>query len=104
MQCGRYARRHVGSTSTSLLHHADLPLVVVPDGAGALDGPVVIAYDGSEPARNAIEVTGRLLSGRAAIVVHVWESQYRHSLGLQTLASTPGEDVQQIIDMLDNAL
>jgi|tagenome__1003787_1003787.scaffolds.fasta_scaffold20823135_1 nucleotide-binding universal stress UspA family protein len=99
-----FARTLLGSTSTSLLHHADLPLVVVPDGAGTLDGPVVIAYDGSEPARNAIEVTGRLLSGSTAIVVHIWESQYRHSLALQTLASTPGEDVQQIIDMLDNAL
>jgi nucleotide-binding universal stress UspA family protein len=99
-----FARTLLGSTSTSLLHHAELPLVVVPDGAGALDGPVLIAYDGSEAARKAIEVAGLLLDGRAAIVVHVWESQYRHSLTMQTLASTPGEDVQQIIEMLDTAL
>jgi nucleotide-binding universal stress UspA family protein len=99
-----FARTLLGSTSTSLLHHADLPLVVVPDGAGALDGPALIAYDGSEPARKAIEVVGRLLSGRAALVVHVWESQYRHSLTVQALAGAPGDDLAMIIGELDKAL
>jgi nucleotide-binding universal stress UspA family protein len=100
---GGFARTLLGSTSTSLLHHADLPLVVVPDGAGALDGPVLIAYDGSDPARSAIEIAGRLLGGRAAVVVHVWESQYRHSLTVQTLANT-GEGLHSIIGGLDEAL
>ena len=77
---------------------------MVPDGAGALDGPVVIAYDGSESARKAIEVAGDLLSGRVALVVHVWESQYRHSLTVQALASAPGDDLRRIIGELDNAL
>jgi nucleotide-binding universal stress UspA family protein len=99
-----FARTLLGSTSTSLLHHADLPLVVVPDGAGALDGPAMIAYDGSEPAREAIEVAGRLLDGRAALVVHVWESQYRHSLTVQALAAAPGDDLGVIIGELDKAL
>jgi nucleotide-binding universal stress UspA family protein len=94
----------LGSTSTSLLHHADLPLVVVPDGAGALDGPLLIAYDGSEPARQAIEVVGRLLSGRAALVVHVWESQFRHSRTARALASAPGLSLDVIIGELDGAL
>jgi nucleotide-binding universal stress UspA family protein len=99
-----FARTLLGSTSTSLLHHADLPLVVVPDGAGALDGPLVIAYDGSEPARKAIEVAGDFFSGRAALVVHVWESQYRRSLTVQTLANAPGDDLRRIIADLDHAL
>ena len=99
-----FARALLGSTSTSLLHHADLPLIVVPDGAGALDGPMLIAYDGSDPARRAIEVAGRLLSGRTALVVHVWESQYRHSLAVKALASAPGGDLAAIVGELDKAL
>ena len=99
-----FARTLLGSTSTSLLHHADLPLVVVPDGAGALDGPLVIAYDGSDPARKAIEIAGGFFSGRAALVVHVWESHYRHSLTVQTLASAPGDDLRRIIADLDSAI
>jgi nucleotide-binding universal stress UspA family protein len=35
---------------------------------------VLIAYDGSEPARAAIERAGRLFAGRAALVVSVWTS------------------------------
>jgi nucleotide-binding universal stress UspA family protein len=64
---GAFARALLGSTSTSLLHHTDVPLLVVPDGGGGFDGPVVAAYDGSEGARRAIEVAGRLLTGRAAM-------------------------------------
>jgi nucleotide-binding universal stress UspA family protein len=55
---GAFARALLGSTSSSLLHHTDVPLLVVPDGGGALDGPVVAAYDGSEGARRAIQVAG----------------------------------------------
>jgi nucleotide-binding universal stress UspA family protein len=78
--------------------------VVVPDGAGVLDGPILIAYDGSAAARQAIEVVGRLLSGRTALVVHVWESQFRHSRTIRSLANAPGGDVREIIDKLDMAL
>ena len=101
---GAFARTLLGSTSTSLLHHADLPLIVVPDGAGALDGPMLIAYDGSEPARHAIEVAGRLMGGRPALVVHVWESQFRHSATVRALASAPGFDLAAVIRDLDEAL
>jgi nucleotide-binding universal stress UspA family protein len=76
----------------------------VPDGAGALEGATLIAYDGSDPARQAIEVAGRLLNGRAALVVHVWESQYRHSRAVRALASAPGGDLREIIGELDKAL
>ncbi len=38
------------------------------------DGPVLIAYDGSEPSRQAInEASEQLKPGRKAIVVAVWE-------------------------------
>ena len=79
---GAFARALLGSTSTSLLHNTDVPLLVVPDGGGALDGPVVLAYDGSEASGQAIEAAGRLLGGRAAVVVHAWEPLYHRSIEL----------------------
>lgn len=99
-----FTRALLGSTSTSLLHHADLPLLVVPDGAGALDGPAVIAYDGSDYAKRAIDVAGGLLGGRAAVVVHVWESQFRHGLTMRALTNTPGGDVREVVEALDGEL
>lgn len=38
-----------------------------------MNGPVLIAYDGSEDARAAVEFAGTLLEGRDAIVLTVWE-------------------------------
>jgi nucleotide-binding universal stress UspA family protein len=37
------------------------------------DGPLLLCYDGSEDAKHAIELTGRLLGGRDALVVTVWQ-------------------------------
>jgi nucleotide-binding universal stress UspA family protein len=37
------------------------------------DGPLLLCYDGSEDARHAIERAGRLLGGRDALVVTVWQ-------------------------------
>jgi nucleotide-binding universal stress UspA family protein len=37
------------------------------------DGPLVVCFDGSEDARHAIEHAGRLLGGRDALVVTVWQ-------------------------------
>jgi nucleotide-binding universal stress UspA family protein len=36
--------------------------------------PVLIAYDGSDGARAAVEAAGRLFPGRGAVVVSVWHS------------------------------
>jgi nucleotide-binding universal stress UspA family protein len=40
----------------------------------AADGPLLICYDGSEDAKHAITSAGRLLGGRHALVLTVWES------------------------------
>lgn len=100
-----FARTVLGSTSTSLLHHAELPILVVPDdvepGAPASDGPVVIAYDGSPAADRAIDIAGRVLPGREALVVNVYESQYRDSRAVKAIAH--GE-VGDIVKALDQAL
>ena len=37
------------------------------------DGPLLLCYDGSEDAKHAIERAGRLLGGRDALVVTVWQ-------------------------------
>jgi nucleotide-binding universal stress UspA family protein len=77
---GAFARALLGSTSSSLLHNTDLPVLVVPDGGGALDGPIVLAYDGSEGATHAIQGVGRLLPGHAAVVIHAWEPVFHRSV------------------------
>ena len=77
---GGFSRAALGSTSSSLLHRADRPLLVVPEGAGDASGPVVIGYDGSEGARAAVEAAGRLFPGHEALVVNVWESPVRHTV------------------------
>jgi len=42
--------------------------------------------------------------GRPALVVHVWESQFRHSATVRALASAPGFDLAAVIRDLDEAL
>jgi nucleotide-binding universal stress UspA family protein len=101
---GAFARALLGSTSSSLLHHTDVPLLVVPDGGGALDGPVVVAYDGSEGAGRAIEVAGRLLTGRATVVVHAWEPVFHRALTARALAAGPVDDLREIVADLHEAL
>ena len=95
---GGLARAMLGSTSTSLLHHATLPLLIVPDVAPA-DGPAVLTYDGSDVAGNAIGVVGPLLGGRPAVVVHVWESPYRHSLTGRALSRV--SELEDIVEGLE---
>lgn len=100
---GAFARAVLGSTSSRLLHHTDVPLLVVPDGGGTLAGPAVAAYDGSQGASRAIEVVGRLLSGRPTIVVHAWEPVFHRSLAVRALAAAPVDDLQATITDLHEA-
>jgi len=102
---GAFARALLGSTSSSLLHQTDVPLLIAPDGGGALDGPVVAAYDGSEGARRAIQTAGRLLAGRATVVVHAWEPVFHRSLAGRALAAGgPVDDLGAIIADLHEAV
>jgi nucleotide-binding universal stress UspA family protein len=98
---GAFSRAVLGSTSSSLVHHAPRPVLVVPPGSGALDGPVVIGYDGSDGARDAIAVTARRLDDRRAVVVHAWSSAVQRSLVGGSLLAAPGADIQEIARDLD---
>jgi len=82
---GVVARSVLGSTSSSLLHHAKTAVLVVPEADVPLDGPALIAYDGSPAADEAIAVAGRLLPGGPVLVAHAWESPLRHSLSGRAL-------------------
>ena len=97
-----FSRAALGSTSSGLLHHADLPVLVVPTGAGELSGPVVIGFDGSESARRSVIQAADLLAGREVIVVYVWESTIRHSLSGRALTAVPVDEIKQITSDLDD--
>ena len=96
-----FSRAVVGSTTYGLLHHADRPVLVVPEGAGDVSGPLVIGYDGSESSRRAIATAGRLLGGRQTMIVRVWESAIRHTLSGRALAGAPNEEIRAIAQDLD---
>ena len=98
---GPFSRAALGSTSSALLHHLERPVLVVPAGGGAVAGPLVIGYDGSEGAAFAIERAAALLPGRAALVVHVWESPLHHSLSGRVLGSLPIEEIRTAAHDLD---
>jgi nucleotide-binding universal stress UspA family protein len=91
---GAVARSLLGSTSTSVLHHATRPVLVVPADPAAVEGPALIAHDGSAGARAAIAGAGRLLRGRRAMIVNVWNSPIRHTLSGRALARAPFGDLR----------
>ena len=98
---GPVARSVLGSTSSSLLHHADRAVLVVPETDVPPDGPALIAYDGSPAANEAIAAAGRLLPGRAVQVVHAWESPVRHSVPGRALSGAPLAEVREVTGDFD---
>lgn len=98
---GALSRSTLGSTSSGLLHYAGRTVLVVPGGETDLSGGMVIGYDGSAPARAAIARAGRLLAGREAIVVNVWESTIRRSLSGRALTATPFDELTALVGDLD---
>jgi nucleotide-binding universal stress UspA family protein len=94
---GGIARSLLGSTSSSVLNHSTRPVLVVPKTPADLNGPVLIAYDGSPDARAAIARAGRVLDGRRAILVNVWSSPVRHTLTGRALGGAPMKEFRAFI-------
>jgi nucleotide-binding universal stress UspA family protein len=70
----------LGSVSTGLVHHSDVPVLVVPASSGdQATGPVLLCYDDSENARHAIEQAGQLAANKEATVLHVWQPWVPHT-------------------------
>ncbi len=101
---GAVARSVLGSTSSSLLHHAERAVLVVPEAEVLPEGPALIAYDGSPAAREAIAAAGRLLPGRAALVVHAWDSPYRRSVAGRALSNAPLPEIREVTGDLEAVL
>jgi len=83
---GAVDRVLLGSTASSLVHHLQLPTLIVPAGARDLTGPVLAGFDGSDGAREALRFAATHLAARHIIVSHAWRSPVRHSVRGQTLA------------------
>ena len=94
---GGVGRALLGSTSSSLVHQADLPVLVVGTDDHAPQGPVAIAFDGSDGARAAVETAARLLAPREAMVVHAWHWPLSDTLAERALLSVPMPEVGDIV-------
>lgn len=76
---GRSAVRStiLGSVTYGLLHATRRPILIARDGSAtdrpAPEGPVMLCYDGSAPARHAAQVAGGLLRGSRALIAHCWQ-------------------------------
>ena len=97
---GMVSRALLGSTSSALLHHADRPVLIVPHVPA--DGPVVIAYDGSDGARDAIEVAARRFPHRATVIAHAWVSPLRRSYAGAAIGAMPLPEGDELVrDLTD---
>ena len=72
---GPIERAVLGSTASSLLYHADRPLLVVPGGVTDVAGPVLAGYDGSDGARAALRFAAAGLSRSRLLVAHAVDSR-----------------------------
>jgi nucleotide-binding universal stress UspA family protein len=99
---GPLGRAFLGSTASSLLHHATTAVLVVP-GPAAPTEPVLVAYDGSESARAALRFAGANLRRHRALVTHVWRSPVRHSAGTELLSCLPSDAVRDFVAELGGA-
>lgn len=100
------AARHprlLASVTRAVTRAAECPVLVTrgdPSGARA-DGPVLLAYDGSDAARHAIAVSAPLVGGGPALVVHAWLAP-SHLILWNPLIKGPGPLVEPAA-MLDEA-
>lgn len=66
----------LGSVSDAVVHYAQQPVLVVPAARESqqpvsCDGPALVAYDGSDGSRAALDAATQLLSARELLICHV---------------------------------
>ena len=66
-----------------------------------MSDPVLIAYDGSDDAREAVRRAADLFAGRRAVVLSVWESA--HGLAGSATVALPAAVVNEAMTALDDA-
>jgi nucleotide-binding universal stress UspA family protein len=98
-------RALLGSVSTGLVHHARVPVLIVPGAVveASTGGPLLLCYDGSELSAGAISAAGMLLAPRSALVLSVWESWVAHApalAGMSRAVLGMAEELDQIADEL----
>jgi len=98
---GPVGRVLLGSTASSLLHHAELPLLIAPAGADGFAGPVLAGYDDSEGARRALRFAAEHVKARL-IVAHAWRSPVRHTLRGHALQSSGIEVFEDYAETVDD--
>jgi nucleotide-binding universal stress UspA family protein len=83
-------RALLGSVSTALVHHSNLPVLVVPATSAEEDteGPLLLCYDGSDASKRAIATAGELLDSQPALVFHFWDSWVAEAPALAALSRT----------------
>ena len=86
---GAVGRVVLGSTASSLVHHAHVPLLVVPEGEHDLDGALLAGWDGSDGALAALRFAAAHLRDRKVIVAHGWRSPIRHTLRGSAMLDSP---------------
>jgi nucleotide-binding universal stress UspA family protein len=68
----------------------------------SVDGPIIIAFDGSEPARHAITAAAQTLASRRALVLTVWEPALAYAMVADSpdvsIPSTVSPDVALALD------
>jgi nucleotide-binding universal stress UspA family protein len=97
---GGVYRAVLGTTAGHLLHHAPLPVLIVPPQEEPSDGPLLIGYDGSEYAKDAIRTAGRLFAERRALIAHAWMSPMEHSYAGSALLGTPLDEIHDVAQSL----
>jgi nucleotide-binding universal stress UspA family protein len=102
----RTSARHphvLASVTRAIAHGTDRPILLTHgvEASADADGPVLLAYDGSDAARDAITASAPLFGGGRAVVVHAWLAP-SHLLLWNPLIKGPGP-LAEPAAMLDEA-